>query len=185
MCLCQATCDRPGYTGGVISFEMETWGRLDARRRARGESEPGCRSYEAVEFADANELRGLRRRQLRRDRRAVAERAKPVTEHTVFGGGRLRRGCETRVVIGVLVYCRRRIFVAVVGRVPASQRARQDEDDRECDKRLRAKSQRAYQAIRPAGYQAISVRRWQRRGSGRIRSARRGAALRRSSRNST
>ena len=34
--------------------EMETRGRLDARRRARGESEPGCRSYEAVEFADAS-----------------------------------------------------------------------------------------------------------------------------------
>jgi hypothetical protein len=28
--------------------------------------------------------------------------------------------------------------------VPAAQRAHQDEDDRECDKRLRAKSQRTY-----------------------------------------
>jgi hypothetical protein len=34
-----------------------------------------------------------------------------------------------RVVIGVLVHRRRGVFVAVVRRVPAAQRAGQDEDD--------------------------------------------------------
>ena len=52
-----------------------------------------------------------------------------MTEHAVFGPGWLRRSCETRVVIGVLVHRQRGMFVAVVGRVPAAQRARQDEDD--------------------------------------------------------
>jgi hypothetical protein len=141
---------RPGYTGGVPPSHkasgdkhftaMETRSGSDERRCARGRREPGGRSDEAIEFADAEELHQLRCEQLRGDRSAVAERAKPVTEHAVFRRGGLCGGCETRVVIGVLV--RRRQGVVVVGRVPAAQRACQDEDDRQCDERLRAKSQR-------------------------------------------
>ena len=66
-----------------------------------------------------------------------------MTKRAVLGR-RLCRGREARVVIGVLVHRRHGIFVAVVGRVPAAQRARQAEDDRKCDKRLRAKLQRTY-----------------------------------------
>ena len=122
---------------------METRSRSDERWCARGKGEPGCRSNEAVEFAAANDSNRLRRDQLIRDGSAVTERAKPVTKRAVLGRW-LCRGCEARVVIGVLVHRRHGIFVAVVGRVPAAQRARQDEDDRKCDKRLRAKLQRTY-----------------------------------------
>ena len=99
---------------------MEMRSRSDERGRARGKSEKGCGSDETVEFADADELNRFRREQLCRDRGAVAETAKPVTEHAVFGRGWLRLGCETRVVIGVLVQRQRGIFVGVVGRVPGA-----------------------------------------------------------------
>ena len=123
---------------------METGRRSDERRCARRKSEPGCSADAVGEGADENELNRLRREYLGRDGGAIAERAKPVTERTMFGCGWPALGCETRVVIGVVVYRRRRIFVPVVWRVPPAQRARQDEDDRQCDKRRRAESQRTY-----------------------------------------
>ena len=123
---------------------METRSGSDERRRARGKSEPGCCADAAGEGADANELNRLRREHLSRDGGAVAERTRPVTERAVFGCGWPSLVRETGVVIGVLVHHRHGKVVAVVGRVPAAQRARQDEDDRQCDKRRRAESQRTY-----------------------------------------
>lgn len=151
---CRATCDSPRLhrrrspfakaSGDKHFTQMETRSRSDERGRARRKSEPGRCADAAGEGADANELNRLRREHLRRDGGAVAERAKPVTERAVFGCGWLGLGCKTRVVIGVLVHRRHGKFVAVVGRVPAAQRARQDENDRQCDKRRRAESQRTY-----------------------------------------
>jgi len=159
VCWCRATCDLPRLHRKRHFISMETKvSRSDERGCARGKSEPGCRSDEAVEFADANELKRLRRVQRRRDGSAVAERAKPVTKRAVFRRGWRRRGCETRVVIGVLVHRRHGIFVAVVGRVPAAQRAGQDEDDRKCNQRLRAKSQRTYHRIRAGGPETSPTR---------------------------
>ena len=139
MSLCQATCDEPPLwrrhspfakaSGDKHFTEMETRDRSDERRSARGKGEPGGRADDAVEFADASELNRLGREERRRDRGAVAERAQPVTEHAVFGSGWLRGGCETRVVIAVLVDRERCVLVVIVGRVPAAQRARQDEED--------------------------------------------------------
>ena len=108
---------------------MEKRSRSGERRCASGKSEPGCGSNEAVEGADTDELKRRRGEQLGRDGSAVAERAKPVTQRAVLGPGWLRRRGETRVVIGVLVNRRRGIFVVIVGRVPAAQRAGQDQDD--------------------------------------------------------
>ena len=141
---CRATCDSPRLHRRRHFTQMETRSRSDERGRARRKSEPGRCADAADEGADANELNRLCREHLSRGGGAVAERAKPVTERAVFGCGRLGLGCETRVVIGVLVHRRHCKFVAVVGRVPAAQRARQDEDDRQCDKRCRAESQRTY-----------------------------------------
>ena len=123
---------------------METGRRSDERGCARGKSEPGCGANAVGEGADANELNRLCREYLARDGGAVAEGAKPVAERAMFGCGWLRGGREACVVIGVLVHHRHGKVVAVVGRVPAAQRARQDEDDRQCDKRRRAESQRTY-----------------------------------------
>ena len=123
---------------------METRSGSGEWRRAGGKSEPGCCADAAGEGADANELNRLRREHLSRDGGAVAERTKPVTERAVFGCGWPSLVRETGVVIGVLVHHRHGKVVAVVGRVPAAQRARQDEDDRQCDKRRRAESQRTY-----------------------------------------
>jgi hypothetical protein len=129
---------------------METRSESDERRRARRKSEPRCCSDEAVGLSNAYEVNLLGREELLRYRGAVAERAKPVTEHAVVWPGRPRRACETRVMIGVVVTCGARVCVAVVGRMPAAQRARQDEDDRKCDKRRRAKSQRTYTVTEPS-----------------------------------
>jgi hypothetical protein len=134
---------------------METGRRSDERRCARRKSEPGCSADAVGEGADENELNRLRREYLGRDGGAIAERAKPVTERTMFGCGWPALGCETRVVIGVVVYRRRRIFVPVVWRVPPAQRARQDEDDRQCDERRRAESQRTYNRTRAGRWRQV------------------------------
>ena len=145
VCQCGATCDSPrlhrrrspsAKATGDKHFNKRKRGGSGERGRASGKRQQGNREEEAVEFAGANELNPLRREQLRRDRGAVAERAKPVAKRAVFGSGWLRRGSETRVVIGVLMHHRHGIVVAVVGRVPAAQRARQGENDRKCDERL-------------------------------------------------
>ena len=119
----------------------EKGSRSDERGRARRKGEAGGGSDDAVEFADADEAKRRRGQERGRDRRAVAEGAEPVTEDAMFGRGWLGGGRETRVVIAMVVR-RRRVIVVVVGRVPAAQRAGQDQDDRQCDKRLRAKAQR-------------------------------------------
>ena len=134
---------------------METRSRSDERWCARRKSETRCRSNDAVEFAGGIDLNRLSREELGRDRGAVAERAKPVTEHAVFGRGRIGGGCETRVVIGVLMHRRRGVVVAVVGRVPAAQRTGQDQDDRQDGKRLRAKTQLTYTVTQGSGSQVV------------------------------
>ena len=45
------------------------------------------------------------------------------------------------IVVGVMMHRRRGVLVDVVRRVPAGQRARQDENDRECGKRSGTESQ--------------------------------------------
>ena len=183
---------------------METRRRSGERRCARRKSEPGCGADASDEGMNADELNRLCREHLRRNGRAVAERAKPVTQRAVFRARWLGRCGETRVVVGVVMHRGRGIVVVVVGRVPSAQRARQDEDDRQCRKRLRAKSQRTYhrnrpgrstqgagrlpvckvvsQAVRQSGRQAVSGKTCRSPGGGPSRSARRDDASMRSSR---
>ena len=119
--------------------------------------EPGGRSDRVGELADTSECHPLRREPLRRHRRAVAEGPEPVAEQAMLGGG-WSWGCESGVVIGVMVNRRRgRVLVVIVGRVPAAQRARQDKDNRERDERRRAKSQRSYHGSTPGQRENVPI----------------------------
>ena len=107
---------------------METSGS-DERGCARGENQLRSGADEIVTLAGHKKPDLLGREDLGGDRRSTTERAQPVAQRAMFGSGGLRSGGESRVVVGVLVHRRRGILIDVVGRVPAAQRARQDEDD--------------------------------------------------------
>ena len=131
------------YSGRAHSSAARpvNWNRSGEGRCARGKRERRAGAEVAGNAGYGNDCNRLPREQLRRGRSAAAERAEPMTERAMFRRRRPGGVGEAGVMIGVLMNGRRGIVVGVVGRVPAAQRARQDEDDRQCDERLGAECQ--------------------------------------------